>query len=126
MGRANGGESTITKGKYLIFVIIPLFIYYLYTIKGNVNEGYLDKNYYAFTILILGCIIFINKELREHNKIKKEKVFLPVFISTLALAAISLVYILLNNETNIIVILSDIFLIVIGGLAYYLFKTMQP
>lgn len=37
-----------------------------------------------------------------------------------------LFYILINKETNIIVILSDVFLISLGRLIYYLFKKMQP
>ena len=109
------------KRTYIIIVIIPLVLYYLYSLKNT-----LDENYFAFTILILGCIIFINKVMRERKKFKNEQLFLPIFVSTLTLGAVSLFYILIHKETNMIVILSDILLISLGGLAYYLLKTMQP
>ena len=114
------------KTTYVFFVIVPLFLYYLYTLKSKVDETTSDKNYYAFKILILSFIIFINKELKERKKIKKEQIFLPIFISTVSLVLLSLFYILINKETNIIVILSDVLLISLGGLIYYLLKTMKP
>ena len=126
MGGPNGGACAMKKTTYVFFVIVPLFLYYLYTLKSKVDETTSDKNYYAFTILILACIIFINKELKERKKIKKEQIFLPIFISTVSLVLLSLFYILINKETNIRVILSDVLLISLGGLIYYLLKTMKP
>lgn len=75
MGCPNGGACAMKKTTYVFFVIVPLFLYYLYTLKSKVDETTSDKNYYAFTILILACIIFINKELKERKKIKNEQIF---------------------------------------------------
>ena len=37
------------KTTYVFFVIVPLFLYYLYTLKSNVDETTSDKNYYSFS-----------------------------------------------------------------------------